>query len=97
MDLDHLKKLVDACHEEAEKTNDTVIADAALDAYLLTVEPAKGLAAGARALRARVLLLEQHVQQLMAIVSRNNGWLSHGDQQVLRAAKAALEPQEVLP
>jgi hypothetical protein len=45
MDLDHLKKLVDACHEEAEQTNNTVVAGAELDAYLLTVEPAKSLAA----------------------------------------------------
>lgn len=44
-DLDHLKKLVDACHDEAERTNDTIVSGAELDAYLLTVEPARSLAA----------------------------------------------------
>lgn len=50
MDLDHLKKLVDACHDEAERTNDTVVSGAELDAYLCTVEPARALAAQIRRL-----------------------------------------------
>ena len=45
MDLDHLKKLVEACHEEAEQTNDTTVSYAAIVAYLLTVEPARTLKA----------------------------------------------------
>ena len=45
MDLDRLKKLVEACHEEAEQTNDTIVSYAALVAYLLTVEPARTLKA----------------------------------------------------
>ena len=46
-------------------------------------------------LRARIALLEHHVQQLVSLVTRNNGWMSHADQQTLFAAKRVLEPQDL--